>query len=94
MPVLINFAALGMTRGKFMAALRSRGIGSQVHYIPVSEQPFYAGSRGGDDCRVARKFYAEELSLPLFPAMSEDDVQRVVHAMGEIIVSCQFRQAI
>jgi UDP-4-amino-4,6-dideoxy-N-acetyl-beta-L-altrosamine transaminase len=94
MPVLINFAALGMPRGKFMAALRSRGIGSQVHYIPVSEQPFYAGSRGGDDCRGARKFYAEELSLPLFPAMSEDDVQRVVHAMREIIVSCQFRQAI
>ncbi len=63
-------------------ALRAQGIGVQVHYTPVHLQPFYRrrGSAAGD-CPVAEAFYAEELSLPCFPGMTDDDVRRVVAAL-------------
>jgi len=37
----IDFERIGLTRGQMMLALRKRGIGSQVHYIPVPYQPYY-----------------------------------------------------
>ncbi len=61
-------------------ALRARGLGVQVHYIPVHLQPFYRnlGWRPGD-LPVAEAFYAGAISLPIFPAMSEDEVDYVLH---------------
>ena len=59
--------------------MRSAGIGVQVNYLPVYWHPVYAdlGYRRGL-CPHAEAFYAEELSLPLFPGMSDGDVDRVV----------------
>jgi dTDP-4-amino-4,6-dideoxygalactose transaminase len=59
--------------------LRAAGIGVQVNYIPVYWHPVFAdlGYRRGM-CPNAEAFYAEEISLPLFPAMTDDDVDRVV----------------
>jgi dTDP-4-amino-4,6-dideoxygalactose transaminase len=59
--------------------LRANGIGVQVNYIPVYWHPVFAdlGYRRGM-CPNAELFYAEELSLPLFPDLSDDDVDRVV----------------
>jgi perosamine synthetase len=68
-------------------ALRARGIGVQVHYVPVHLQPFYRrllGSEAGDLPR-AEAFYAEILSLPCFPGMEDADVGRVVAALGEVL---------
>ena len=59
--------------------LRGRGIGVQVNYIPVYWHPVFAdlGYQRGL-CPGAERFYAEELSLPLWPDLSEADVDRVV----------------
>lgn len=60
--------------------LRSREIGVQVHYLPVHLHPYYRrryGHKEGDFPR-AERFYQGEISLPMFPRMSNEDVQRVV----------------
>lgn len=59
--------------------LRANGIGVQVNYIPVYWHPVFEdlGYRRGL-CPNAERFYSEELSLPLFPDLSDDDVDRVV----------------
>ena len=51
----------------------------QVHYVPVYYHPYYRdlGHRRGT-CPVAEAFYDRVLSLPMFPAMTDDDVQRVI----------------
>ncbi|TDV51022.1 DegT/DnrJ/EryC1/StrS family aminotransferase [Actinophytocola oryzae] len=59
--------------------LRANGIGVQVNYVPVYWHPVFEdlGYRRGM-CPNAEQFYAEELSLPLFPDLSDDDVDRVI----------------
>lgn len=59
--------------------LRAEGLGVQVHYLPVYWHPYYAqlGYRRGE-CHVAESYYSRALSLPVFPAMQDDDVARVI----------------
>lgn len=83
-PVLFDYARLGVSRGDVMSRLKQRGIGTQVHYIPVCDQPYYS-QRGQHDCPQARRFYASELSLPMYSALSDADVNRVVEAVSEVI---------
>lgn len=84
--VLIDFAALGVHRATVMAYLRRRGIGTQVHYIPLPLQPYYR-DRGWnmDAFPGARRYYERTLTLPLYPAMGDADVDRVVEALDEAL---------
>jgi len=68
--------------------LRAAGIGVQVNYIPVYWHPVFEdlGYRRGQ-CPVAERFYAEELSLPLFVDLSDDDQDRVVEELRQILGS-------
>lgn len=79
---LIDFAELGLSRTTVMTKLRERGIGTQVHYIPVHRQPYYAGRYQTGSLPGADAYYARCLSLPLFPAMVESDVDRVVEELA------------
>ena len=83
--VLIAFDRIGLSREQVMMRLRERGIGSQVHYIPVHRQPYYRKRYGDLALPGADAYYRRALSLPLFPSMSDDDVRRVVDALGEIV---------
>ena len=85
-PVLIDFAAVERTRAEVMAALREKRIGTQVHYIPVPSQPYYA-SRGWsmDDFPGAAAYYAGVLSLPMYPTLEDNDVDRVIGTVREVI---------
>jgi UDP-4-amino-4,6-dideoxy-N-acetyl-beta-L-altrosamine transaminase len=70
-------------RRRVFDALAAGGIRCQVHYIPVHLQPWYkehVGTREGDFPQ-AEAFYASCLSLPLFPAMADRDVDRVASAL-------------
>jgi dTDP-4-amino-4,6-dideoxygalactose transaminase len=82
---LIDFEGLGRSRRSVVEALRARGIGSQVHYIPVHRQPYYVGRYGEIDLPGADAYYARCLSLPLFAGMEDGDVDRVVEALGEVL---------
>ena len=65
--------------------MRAAGIGVQVNYIPVYWHPVFAdlGYRRGM-CPVAESFYAEQLSLPLFPELSDADQDRVIDALRRV----------
>jgi UDP-4-amino-4,6-dideoxy-N-acetyl-beta-L-altrosamine transaminase len=83
--VLIDFGAVGLSRRQVMEALRARGIGSQVHYIPVHRQPYYRARYGLIDLPGADAYYARCLSLPLFPSMADTDPDRVVAAIRAVL---------
>ncbi|NQW10513.1 MAG: DegT/DnrJ/EryC1/StrS family aminotransferase [Alphaproteobacteria bacterium] len=82
---LIDFAALGIERAAVMHRLKERGIGTQVHYVPVHGQPYFKALHPGLHLPGAEAYYARCLSLPLFPAMGEADVDRVVAALAEVL---------
>tara|TARA_B110000977_G_scaffold201788_1_gene298645 strand:+ start:4659 stop:5819 length:1161 start_codon:yes stop_codon:yes gene_type:complete len=69
-------------------ALRSSGIGVNLHYIPVHLHPFYKslGFNVGD-FPESEKYYSEAVSLPMYPDLSEDQQDKVVSAMTSILVS-------
>ncbi|QSR24575.1 UDP-4-amino-4,6-dideoxy-N-acetyl-beta-L-altrosamine transaminase [Nocardioides aromaticivorans] len=66
--------------------MRERGIGVQVNYIPVYWHPVYAdaGYQRGM-CPNAEAFYAEELSLPLFPDLTDAEVDRVIETLIDVL---------
>lgn len=65
--------------------LRSRGLGVQVHYIPVYLHPFYkkSGYRKGL-CPKAEDCYEKELSLPLYPALKQDQMRSVMKSVLDV----------
>lgn len=85
--VQIDFDAIGKNRVQVMAELRERGIGTQIHYIPVHTQPFYKKTFGykEGDYPNAEKYYGQELSLPLYPGLSDGDVDKVIAVVKEVI---------
>lgn len=82
---LIDFEAAGRSRAEVMRALAERRIGSQVHYIPLYRQPYFRARYGEQRLEGAEAFYDRVLALPLFPAMADNDVARVVDALGEAL---------
>lgn len=80
-PVRIDFAAGRLSRADLMRALAAEGIGTQVHYIPVHRQPYYAARYGVAELPGADAYYATTLTLPLYVGMSDDDVTRIVDAL-------------
>jgi UDP-4-amino-4,6-dideoxy-N-acetyl-beta-L-altrosamine transaminase len=84
---LIDFAAIGTTRTEFMTRLRERGIGSQVHYIPVYRHPYYRQRYGIDPAEFpnAERYYSRCLSLPFYPDLTDEDIERVVAAVSELV---------
>jgi UDP-4-amino-4,6-dideoxy-N-acetyl-beta-L-altrosamine transaminase len=85
--VQIAFSAIGKTRTQVMAALRGLGVGSQVLYVPVHLQPWYRKtfSYALGKCPVAEQFYRQTLSLPLYPAMDDNDTAAVISAVKKVI---------
>jgi UDP-4-amino-4,6-dideoxy-N-acetyl-beta-L-altrosamine transaminase len=83
--VLIDFEAAGLDRAEVMNALVARGVGVQVHYIPLYRQPFFRARYGEMRMPGAERYYRRVLALPLFPAMSDTHVDQVVLALAEVL---------
>ena len=83
--VLVDFDHIGRSRADLMGALRAAGIGTQVHYIPVHLQPYYRRLYGERSLPGAEAYYAKALSLPLFPAMSDADTDRVIRTLSALL---------
>jgi UDP-4-amino-4,6-dideoxy-N-acetyl-beta-L-altrosamine transaminase len=68
------------TKSEIAAFFGDRGIGVNVHYIPVYLQPYYKalGYRKGS-CPTAERYYEEAITIPLFPRMSDRDARRVIN---------------
>jgi perosamine synthetase len=84
--VRVNPERLSVDREAIYAALRAEGIGVNVHYIPVHLHPYYRralGTRPGT-YPVAESAYERILTLPLFPSMTDRDVDDVVAAVEKV----------
>jgi perosamine synthetase len=84
--ILVNPLALRIHRDQLIEELRNRGIGTSVHFIPLHTHPYYRqqwGYREGD-FPVAEKYFDRCISLPLYPAMSADDLNSVSEALTDI----------
>jgi UDP-4-amino-4,6-dideoxy-N-acetyl-beta-L-altrosamine transaminase len=77
---------LGGRRREVFEKLRAAGIGVQVNYIPVYWHPVYAdmGYQRGM-CPNAEQFYREEISLPMFPDLTDADVDRVIETLTTLV---------
>ena len=73
-------------RDKLFSLLRKRGIGVNLHYIPVYLQPFYQekGFKRGY-CPEAEKYYSEVLSIPIHASLNEDELDRVISSLVEVL---------
>ncbi len=74
-------------RDELFSKLRSKGIGVNVHYIPVHLHPLYRERFGTGEglCPLAEEAYREILSLPVFPAMRQDEVSKVIETLLGIL---------
>jgi len=79
---------LNQDRNKIFDRLFQENIGVNVHYIPVYFHPYYQhlGYPRGI-CRVAEQFYQHAITLPLFPSMTERDVEDVIEAVRKVLVT-------
>ena len=83
----LNNELLSAARKEIFKALIAENIGVQVHYIPLHLHSFYQqrfGYKPGD-FPIAEKYYSRAITLPLFPAMSDKDVNDVIEAVEKVI---------
>jgi dTDP-4-amino-4,6-dideoxygalactose transaminase len=84
--VLIDFEARGMTRPGFQKSMADRGIGIGVHYPCIPGLKYYREQGYREEATpVAARVGRQTVTLPLFPGMTDDDVQRVVHELKTIL---------
>jgi UDP-4-amino-4,6-dideoxy-N-acetyl-beta-L-altrosamine transaminase len=84
--IRLRLEALRADRGRVFQALRAENIGVNVHYIPVPWHSYYErlGFRRGA-WPVAEASYERMISLPMFPTMTDRDVQDVVEAVRKVV---------
>ena len=76
----------GRDRASTFAQLRAKGVGVQVHYIPIHLQPYWrAKGFNPGDFPEAERYYESTLSLPLFPAMSDAQQDHVIQRLTEVL---------
>jgi len=87
--IQLDLDRLEVDREQVYDALRAEGIGVNVHYIPVHYHPFYRENFGTEEglCPEAEAAYERILTLPVFPRMTDGDVEDVVDAVQKVIAA-------
>ena len=86
-PIRLNLERLTADRRRIFRALRAENIGVNVHYIPVHRHPYYRDRFGyqGGEYPIAEDAYERLISLPMFHAMSDSDVEDVIQAVCKVV---------
>ena len=88
--IRLNLDRLRIDRKEFVIELRKRGIGTSVHFIPIPLHPFFANlNLAGQECPKTMELYPRIVSLPLYPAMSAEQVEYVANSVKEVIESAR-----
>lgn len=84
----LNASSFGIPRDRLIEELRARNVASSVHFIPIHLHPYYRDKYGYQptDLPVAYREYQRMVSLPLYPRMSDRDVNDVIESVSEILV--------
>src|SRR6185295_14718677 len=85
----IRIAGPGLDRGRFIEELKNARIGASVHFIPLHRQPYYRESLSlrPESFPMAERFYEGLVSLPLYPKMTDEDLNDVVEAVTKIVAA-------
>ena len=88
-PLQIDFEKLTSTKPQFFEAMEKAGIRLQVHYIPVHTQPFYQKNYGFEvgNFPVTENFYDRAISIPLYPSLTDAEVEKVVADISSFVES-------
>lgn len=89
----IQPSALSLDRNRFITELKNRGIGTSVHFIPLHLHPYYSqtyGYRRGDFPN-AEDAFSRCMSLPIFPSMTDAEVERVAQTVKQIVSDFRIR---
>jgi UDP-4-amino-4,6-dideoxy-N-acetyl-beta-L-altrosamine transaminase len=86
-PIRVRLAEVRADRAGIVRALHAEGIGASVHYIPVYLHPYYQRELGYGEgiCPVSEQAYEELISLPIFPGMTDQDVEDVIDAVVKVM---------
>jgi len=84
--IRLQLDAIKLTHREVFDALRQQGIGVNLHYIPVHTQPYYQ-TMGFEprDFPASERYYQEAISLPMFPAMTNEQQVVVTNTISEIL---------
>jgi dTDP-4-amino-4,6-dideoxygalactose transaminase len=89
----LNLDRLSIDRGEFIRRLQRRGIGTSVHFIPIPLHPYFAGlPLAAYRCPRALALYQRIVSLPLYPAMTEQQVRYVGRCVREELALARRQQ--
>lgn len=84
----LNLDRLRIDRYEFIEELRRLGVGASVHFIPIPRHPLFARmSLGEQSCRRALELYPRLVSLPLYPAMTEEQIDYVGSSVRKLLSS-------
>jgi dTDP-4-amino-4,6-dideoxygalactose transaminase len=85
----LNLEMLTIDRDTFIEELKERGVGTSVHFIPIPLHPFYAAwaNLPEQQCPKAMGLYQRIISLPLHPALSEQEVERIAGAVKDVVAA-------
>ncbi len=90
-PLRLNLEKLDINRAEFIQALKEKGIGASVHFIPIPLHPYFAGlpSLVEPQCPRALALYPRLVSIPLYPSLDDAAVDRVTEAVTDIVRSAR-----
>ncbi len=84
--VLTDFGSLKISKEQLFVKMLEKGIGLQLHYIPINRQPFYRRLGYGEEkTPVMDRYYADCFSLPLYPKMTDNEQKYVIKNLQEIV---------
>jgi UDP-4-amino-4,6-dideoxy-N-acetyl-beta-L-altrosamine transaminase len=86
--IKLKLDQLNISRNEFINQMKSQGIGTSVHFIPIHIQPYYRDRYNfkEDDFPVSYNLFKRVVSLPIYPKMTGENVRQVVRAIKNIIV--------
>lgn len=86
-PLQIKFDELKIDKKEFYYSLKENGVVFQVHYIPIHLQPYYRNTFGfkPGDFPIAEKFYEREISIPVYPSLTKNDLKIITSAIEKTL---------
>jgi len=86
--VLVDFSKLKISKVDLFNKMREKGIGIQLHYIPINKQPYYKSLGYGNEVTPNMdKYYEECFSLPMYPKMTDEEQAYVIKSLFEVLES-------
>ena len=87
--IQLDLESLSINRDRFIELMAEAGIGTSVHFIPLHLHPYWRDKYGyePEDYPVALNVFNRAVSLPIYPKMTDDDVERVIQAVRKILTS-------